>query len=730
MEMTAEQKKALALARARAKAASQASPPATMTPDGRSVAPGTTQADAENIPQGMVFDPETGGYFDAANAARRQDTSMRRVGGFMANAAAGVPFAGEFADEATGGINSVMTGQSPEIGQEYARQLAGQYAEDNPKSALAARVGGGVAGALGIGGQIAKSAPAFVRWAGSLIPGSTTGKVVAGAAAGAVSGGIEGSVAGLGAGTTPDTRRAKAQEYGAYGTIGGAIAGGVTPLAVKGVKAIGETLMDNWSRVSKSIPGLSPQAAGELREAVGADMAVGNVTANMRRAGPNAMVADAGQATADLLDSAVSMSQRGGAAAADRINSRASGSLRTLNQTFDNTMGGPQGIMTLNKAVDDAAKPGIKAAYKQAYSTPIDYATGGPGEVVLDVLGKIPDRIKQPALRLAREMMEFDEIPPQFMISIDDAGNASVSRMPGVAELDYVKRALDSIAEDSRNSIGKLSSEGRMAAGYARRLRNSVRDAVPVYGEALDNASDAFGLQKAIKFGDDILKRDIKPDFVDDWVKKALPVEKQAAVSGLRANIAATLDDVKRTLGNPDVDVQQVKAAVRNLSSPASRRKMISLLGRNNAKQVFKALDEAGAAIELQGNVARNSRTAPRLARDARIRERQDFSTAQIGREAASGGVLSAPRKLAQISAGNTPMARAAETEKLYLEIAEYLTGARGQAAIAQADALVKAAQNSPIQAQKLQQLGQNAAKAIGLPLYQLQEQSQRTGPR
>lgn len=703
-------------------------PVAARTPDGRSVAPGTTPEQAQNVPPGMVYDPRTGGYIDtAAMAERRLAEPGGGAMGFSLNAMAGTPFVGEYADETMGRVGGRIAGMPAEAGQEYMRQGTQQYAEQNPGAALGARVVGGVTGAAAMMG----AAPGAAAAIASRMPAAAIPQGLAATAGAAGAGALEGAVSGYGAGRSgaegADSRPARAAEYGTYGALGGAVAGPVGTAANKAARGIGNVLANNWRQVSARIPGLSDEASMLLREAGGADAAAGNVAANIRRAGPNAMPADAGPATADLLDQSIAMSKSGTAVATPRVNARVAQAGRNLNATFDEVMGAARGMQELDDAIRAATRPGMKEAYQQAYQTPIDYASDA-GRRVESVYANIPDRYKREALTLAREMMEIDGVPPQMLLQVDEAGNVVASRMPGVAELDYVKQALDQVAGDNyRQGNQRL---GRIASIHAQRLRDAVDEAVPAYGEARQRASDAYSLHNALELGGRMLRPSTTREEVRAWAESATQLEKDAAAAGLRANIDETLANVRRTLGNPDTDAAEAKRALRDLSSRAARQKIMAVFGPERSRQIFRALDEAGAAAELAGNVARNSRTAPRQAFAQRLSEAREYSPGQMGRDFMSGQLRQSGGKMLSRAAGNTPADMARRDEQLYLELAEYLTGARGEEAIAAARAMTAAAQRDPAIAESLGQIGARVGIGTGLTAGQATTQSPRTGPR
>lgn len=686
------------------------------------VAPGTTPEQEARIPRGMVYDPRTGGYADTAAMADRY-VERNPLAPTLGNVAAGYLGSGEYFDEAVGAMGQA-SGRSPEIGAEFVREV-----QDRQSGAgeLASRLAGGalsVAGGIGI----AKAFPKFSAWAASKIPQALSGRILGGAATGAVTGGLEGAVSGYGAGNDGD-RVAKAGQYAGFGTAAGLVTGAAAPLVADAAGGIYTALRNNFAKASARIPGLSPQASQIVREAADADTIGGNPLRNIRRAGPDAMPADFGPATQDLLDTSVSMSSTGRKVAGEAVESRAASAMPRLNATFDDVMGGPQGLMALRDAVDDAAQPGIKAAYQEAYDTVIDYSTP-QGRRLEQIVSRIPDRIYRQATAKAAERMDWEGIPYQYLAQVGEDG-VRVSRIPSVIELDYLKRSLDDIIADGTDPITlRKSSDAQLATRMKVALRDAISDAVPSYRTALNEASDAFSLNEAIELGTNLLKKNTTREQVATWAKTATDVEKRALASGLRSQIDETVANVTRSVATGEIEVAQARKILRDMSSPAARAKIVAVFGQSDARKMFRALNEATQSLSVKASVAKNSQTAPRLRRDQLVRDAQSHSPSQIARDAASGGILEAPRKVAAIAANNTPIDQNARTEQLYLEIAEFLTGRRGVDALRAAEEMMTAIQAAPGQAAAAQAIGRNVGGAVPAAGYPLATQSQRTEAR
>jgi hypothetical protein len=151
----------------------------------------------------------------------------------------GVPFVGEYADEALAQVAPYINpANRPEETLSTLRGARAEFAKERPVTSTALSLGGAVAGAL----PALTVAPAATGR--TLL---TRGLQAAGIGAGI--GGVEGAISGFGAGETPENRMAKAMQYGALGVgLGGLVGGVAEPLAAgvrKGVNAVSNVLYNS-----------------------------------------------------------------------------------------------------------------------------------------------------------------------------------------------------------------------------------------------------------------------------------------------------------------------------------------------------------------------------------------------------------------------------------------------------------------------------------------------------
>jgi hypothetical protein len=199
------------------------------------------------------------------------------------------------------------------------------------------------------------------------------------------------------------------------------------------------------------------------------------------------------------------------------------------------------------------------------------------------------------------------------MASIADDGMVTFTPPAGCAAVDYIKQALDGLAE-STDGTGAMGRQTRMGAAYeglAKEIRDNVAAVVPEYRTALDTASDAITRRNAVKFGSDLLSPNVTTEEALSEIATATGGQKKAMQDGFRSQMDEVLGNVKAVGADQNIDARQALKAFTDLSSPNTRRKMEALFG-DDWPAISKTLDEASAAIGLRARTAANSATNQR----------------------------------------------------------------------------------------------------------------------
>lgn len=609
--MTPEQEKALALARARKRKAEAGGALPQEVKDRIAAAKAGTLKEADPARQ--------------AEIDRQAEVNMRDPGALMSALlpmAQGATFG--FADEIAAGA------LAPFMDATYGQLLAtarGGVADarfSRPKTALAGEVLGAV------------SSPVNK----ALLPAKGSGLLV-NALRGAASGAAGGALYGYGSGEGVSDRLAN----GATGMVVGGALGGAIPVVAEVGKSVWRAGADAYrgSQIGKEVGnalGVSPQAARVVGGIVGSDD-VAAMRASLNAAGPDAMLADASPALGQTLDGAIRSPVPGSRVAFDRIESRAG-------QSYDDLMGAvgkAAPVQETMEGIRTGSAPARKAAYDLAYAQPIDYAGTPPidpattlassgvnlpaiiGDIADPEAGKrllaLQDRLPAKAISYANELMRLNgEQSKQIMASIADDGSVKFTTLPDVRQWDYIKQALNQLAE-SGDGAGALGGQTRMGAAYeslAKSVRDNLAAAVPEYRKALAVASDAITERNAVRFGSEMLSPKTTTYDALQAIKDATPAQIEAMKAGVRGQLDEAIGNVRMVPSDQNIDARQAIAAFKELTSPNAQKKLEALFG-GDWPTIKAQLDRAGAALGLRARTAGNSATAGRLMADRAIEE-------------------------------------------------------------------------------------------------------------
>jgi hypothetical protein len=567
-------------------------------------------------------------------------------------AAKGIPFIGEWMDNLRGYT----------LGEEQAQMLrdaTATFQEQNPVESTALQVGTGIVSSLP---AILAAGPYVAGGAGA----GLTGQVIRGGLLGTLGGGAEGVVSGAG---EEGDRMQNAITRGLVGAgVGGALGVAFPPV----MAGIGNLLRDPAESAAISGLGVSPQAARFLSRVLGREDQ-GVAQAALDQAGRTGMLADASPAARGVLDTAMQMPETP-STFGRRITDRAATVMGDVTDAMDSTLGKPQGLISIEEAIRSNAAPNIRAAYNAAYATPIDYSSPA-GMAIEGIVNRLPRKTALRAIEIANDRMRWnpDAAQNQIMAQIADDGSVTFQEMPNVMQLDYMKRAFDAIARDGTDPVtGRMSSDAQFARDIARELRNATRDAVPVYGDALELASDQLSQETAVEFGSRILMPQVTREQVAREIKGATGPELQAMRLALRSQIDEQLANVRRIRSNPDADMdgRQLGAIFDMLNSDASQTKMRALLGQD-ADRLIAQIEAAQKSLGLAAATARNSATFGRGAVRGLLDEVSQPNAVQAF---AMGQPVETTQRVVQALTNVTPESITAQGQEVINEVVDVLT--------------------------------------------------------
>lgn len=546
---------------------------------------------------------------------------------------------------------------------------------------------------------------------GAEIAGSIPTAVVAGPSYGAAKsllgeagkqalvGGLQGGVYGFAAGEDDVTDRAvnAAQAL----PIGAVLSGAAVPV-VAGVRAAAGRVADKVARTKAASNQLADLPGGgmtrEQYERLAVPFrddpdAVAEGAKRIRELGDDAMLADAAPHYDDALDAAVQRSGPGGVQATKAIEARASNANQTLTGALDEALGEPEGIIAQLRGSRQKTAGARGDAYDAAYSKAIDYSSD-KGQAIEATLSRIPDRVKSEAIEKANARMKWDgKQAKQIMADVADDGTVTFQEMPNVIQLDYIKRALGDMGWDGVNSINGPTGEQLLYREMATGLRDAMKDAVPEYGDALRIAGDAISVRESLMFGLDVLKGKTTREGVKEFLKGKGPAEVAAIKKTLRQTIDDMVANVSRTALDDNTTAREALSTLKSLSSRATREKLEMLLGKKDTARLLTEVSRASRALELRGNVARNSATYRRQAMDGRD---ADATAPGVAGELSRGNPLEAARRGIQATTGQTPQAQRRAMDARDRAMVGLLVGTRGEDAARLAEGIGRTANMGP----------------------------------
>jgi hypothetical protein len=487
-----------------------------------------------------------------------------------------------FADELESLVKS-LAGQGDYKQNLAALELAKQkYGQENPKTALATEIAGGLPYALlpflGTAkyAQMAKEAAPLVR------AGVTAG-------ASAVTGAITGALGGAGAAGVGE-RMAGAQ---AGGTFGGLV-GGAAPVVSKGLGMAGSKVVDVTSgipavqQVGKAIGMATGQtvdaanrAKAKLLEAMYRDKVSPADLEKMIAAAtkPVGIVDIAGENVKSLADVAQKYPSESRQAAKLALEERAAGQGERIQGDISKYLGGFTDPFEYTAAIAQRQQKLASPLYKSAYD-----------------FGVVTDP----------KVLKFLELP-QFKTATNKAkellaaeGRDIDMSNPTVEVLDQVKRGLDVLIFNEIKD-GKLSQLGKIYKDKKNEFLSQLDTAVPNYGKARAAYAGEAELLDATKLGKDFYKQTASE--ANRTFSALSPSEQEAYKVG-------ALDAVKEKIQTAK-DTADIRKRI--FGSPAERERVSSLFPDNATfKQFEKDMMTESMMRKTQEKILGNSATAER----------------------------------------------------------------------------------------------------------------------
>lgn len=670
-------------------------------------------------PEGAMIDPATGQMIipELQQAAQERVVQAYPVAGRAQEFVQGAPFVGEYFDESLGLVSPEAAERSRMVSEAFEAQRPGQSAALNIAGGITATLPAAAAGTATQAGQF------IGRGGTALSRGLRAGAIAAPTAA------AEGAASF--AGRADPGERAGAAATGAVvgGTLGAAL-GPVATLVGEGAGALAKRVKSLDVVAIADEFGISPAAARTVRSALKNDD-LDAAQARIAQLGDDAFLADAGPATAALLDAAANTGGKALRVAREAVGGRASKVGKQLPKTLDRILGKPIGTDTAARKVARETQRSRQKAYAVAYSRPINYADK-TGRDIEDALARIPPKTLQSAISEANDAMRsIGATNQQILAELAEDGSVSFRELPNVQQLDEIKKALDVIGRENVDQFGRPTSQGVRAKRLARQLREAVKEAVPEYSRALRVAGGKLQEDEALDLGRKIFFKNTSVEDVKAFLKDDVSHQARRGLrTGMREAIEQNLSNVRRTISDPNVDAREAMQLVKEMSSRANINKVELAIGKKRAQILMRELNKSASALELRAAIAQNSKTAIRQGIQEQVVEE---ATPGLARRVAGrgGNPFEAAQEITETLAGIDPRTMSGQQKAILDEIAQALVGKRGFEAQQALTSVNRALRGQPIKDAEAQLIGRVVGGSLATGGYRagarpLEQQSQR----
>jgi len=557
-------------------------------------------------------------------------------------ASRGIPFAGEYIDEAAGSL------YGPEA-METIRTQRKAMEETRPFQSGALEMATGVLTTAPI------AAKTFVQ------PVATGAKgLLQRSAQVAVPSAVEGFVSGYGSETGDLIARDPLQEDSGLGInkerLQSAQSRGMIQTALSTILNIPAAVAENIVRINPTRNldklaedlGISKEAAQIVSNITEVGATPEQTDQILRMMGEEARVAQMGPAYASMLDAAKSFpigeAPRTIARAMDKLGTQ---TRNRFDFTLDQILGRPEeGPKTIFRLARERTADQRERAYQDAhYQTEdvmvfngrsmvpekklvprtIQYKTttstgrvfdSREGKVIKSIINRIPKRYKEQAIEYANEQAIADNVDSFGNLALDITGNLTSD--PTVMQLDYVKRSLQRIVKDNTDSIsGKIEGDGVVANTLQKQLNNVLKRVSPQYKKAANLGLESIDEEAAIKLIGKFNTAEIE-DFTElmrNIEGPALEQMQDSMKRMFRTHIQSIEDKARSTLTSPNASVDDLKGAVSTLtalSSAAAKKKMGKFMSTREMNRTQRELRRIQEVANLQLKIRAGSPTAPR----------------------------------------------------------------------------------------------------------------------
>jgi hypothetical protein len=684
--------------------------------------------------QGYLYQAPDGtmGYFDPSYSTTDQDEVIKIYNGISPSsmykerqyedivqmnpvtvraqtASRGIPFAGEFIDEAAGQFVSPSRQADIRLGRKAME-------ETRPIESMGLEIGTGML----VGGPALGATRTTAKTGGGLI----ARRLLQGTAAGTVEGGLSG----YGAGETPEERARMAKFGAGFGGVLGGAGGSVGGFLEAGLsrKFAAVDVYDLAQELNIDI-----DAARILKDQALSASSPEDIRRNMARMGADARVIDASPNASRLLDitrtkmgDAVETANRG---MIDLSRARGRQFRQSLTNIFDpfTDVDDAQDIIT---RINRQTAPQREDAYTAVYNTLIDYNTR-QGKNIQKVLDSIPENVKREAIEKANiTLAAGDDVAPPiaFRTFVNDAGEEVFELLPNQTpiHLDYLKRALGDMAFDPKY---RGTQTARDMLSFAGKLKRSMQEAIPRYREALRLGLDTIQERESIDIAQNFLSKDVTVGTISRFLgstkdKKQREILQESLRKMLGFEMERSMARIRGTIADPLASEESIRAAmksVREYATAENLQKMRLIIGSERLAEYRQTLERLAQQVSREGDMALNSKTA---FRNQAIGQIEEITESGVGRAARDLRPIDAVQEFGKSYLGQLGEETVDSTPRILNQVAEILIQEGGEDANRIVETIMRIKANESVTDAEARRLASYISAYLPVGIYQTGE--------
>jgi len=515
-----------------------------------------------------------------------------------------------FGDEAIARVRAKMENRPYEDVLREEREAYQRFTEKNPLIALGTEVVSGaipsVAAAFIPGGQAASAVGATrtmqaAQRLSSVLPQFMKGPTarLAGTA------GVQGAVSGAGTATEG--------ERGAGALQGGATSAVAGPVIAKGAQVIGQAGSAVKNKFAPSASSVEQRANEKVLEAMARDeidpIQARALIEKDRAMGVGSTLMDVTPSTKTLGEAVVTVPGPGRKILGQALEDRLEGGRDIVGQRVVKDLAKGKDYV----ASEDSLLGKLRANANNLYDAA--YAHGSVDDPRLmkvledDTFKSAFKEAQRIASKEARAAELRGEDPSKFILkdiyNVDSEGNiASISKVPDVRTLDYIKRGIDALIDKGYKGEGMGKAEANALKDLRKAFIGAIDENVPEYAAARAKYAGDMEVLDALRLGREEF---MSPKTLPEQAKKIVAGMSEGERDALRTG--ATQAILTKIMDAP----QQINAAQRVIGAPATRKRLEALFDNPQEYEIFEAaLKRESELFRNAQEIARGSRTQPK----------------------------------------------------------------------------------------------------------------------